>query len=129
MVVSPCLLLYGLEKVVSRAIQLELQPGTHSSILKGTLEPLYQVKLLAALRSGEIGHGFPVKCSDSRYTLGDTYFIHAFLAEIGKDRRRTGDGDSELGAAALHLAIRCASGELLYDVPLAAKVPDLLLHS
>ena len=59
-----------------------------------TSEPLYQVKLLAAIRSG------------------DPALIHPFLAEIGKDRRKPvdKDGDLDTGAAALHLAVRCASG-------------------
>ncbi|KAG6812617.1 hypothetical protein H0H92_001836 [Tricholoma furcatifolium] len=47
----------------------------------------YQVKLLQALRNG------------------DPVLIHAFLAEIAKEK----ENSSELGAAALHLAIRCAS--------------------
>ncbi|KAF7303589.1 Oxysterol-binding protein [Mycena indigotica] len=74
-------------------------------------EPLYQVKLLNALRTG------------------DPALIHPFLAEIGKEKRKSADqrngsgntlsrGSSEndpnsidTGAAALHLAIRCASLE------------------
>ncbi|KIJ64051.1 hypothetical protein HYDPIDRAFT_112576 [Hydnomerulius pinastri MD-312] len=55
------------------------------------VEPLQQVKLLSALRNG------------------DPALIHPFLAEIGKERRRSVDGDLNTGAAALHLAIRCAS--------------------
>ncbi|KAL0565505.1 hypothetical protein V5O48_016524, partial [Marasmius crinis-equi] len=54
-------------------------------------EPLYQVKLLSALRSG------------------DPALIHPFLNEISKDKRKSTDGDLDTGAAALHLAIRCAS--------------------
>ncbi|KAF8056496.1 Oxysterol-binding protein-domain-containing protein [Lyophyllum atratum] len=58
-------------------------------------EPLYQVKLLQALRSG------------------DPTLIHPFLAEIGKDRRKSVEagqaGNLDTGAAALHLAVRCAS--------------------
>ncbi|KAJ6546618.1 Oxysterol-binding protein-domain-containing protein [Mycena sp. CBHHK59/15] len=73
-------------------------------------EPLYQVKLLSALRSG------------------DPALIHPFLAEIGKEKRKSADqrGSSassvtnnssnasnsaalDTGAAALHLAIRCTS--------------------
>ncbi|KAH7920399.1 hypothetical protein BV22DRAFT_1039916 [Leucogyrophana mollusca] len=57
------------------------------------VEPLYQVKLLSALRSG------------------DPALIHPFLAEIGKERRKSVDGDLNTGAAALHLAVRCASAE------------------
>ncbi|KAI0068584.1 hypothetical protein BV25DRAFT_1910349 [Artomyces pyxidatus] len=57
----------------------------------GTSEPLYQVKLLTALRSG------------------DPAAVQPFLAEIGKERRRSREGDADVGAAALHLAIRCAS--------------------
>ncbi|KAI0032949.1 Oxysterol-binding protein-domain-containing protein [Vararia minispora EC-137] len=60
----------------------------------GTSEPLYQVKLLAALRSG------------------DPALIHPFLAEISYDRRASSsDHDASAGPAALHLAIRCASAE------------------
>ncbi|KDQ51396.1 hypothetical protein JAAARDRAFT_41246 [Jaapia argillacea MUCL 33604] len=55
------------------------------------IEPLYQVKLLAALRSG------------------DPALIHPFLAEISKDRRKSEEGEVDVGGAALHLAIRCAS--------------------
>ncbi|VDB97082.1 unnamed protein product [Peniophora sp. CBMAI 1063] len=56
-------------------------------------EPLYQVKLLAALRSGD-----PAR-------------IHPFLAEIGQERRASQDSGSgsDAGPGALHLAIRCAS--------------------
>ncbi|KAJ7733075.1 Oxysterol-binding protein-domain-containing protein [Mycena maculata] len=65
----------------------------------GPTEPLYQVKLLAALRSG------------------DPALIHPFLAEIGKEKRRSATPNAsnanveelDTGAAALHLAIRCAS--------------------
>lgn len=58
------------------------------------LEPVYQVKLLAALRSG------------------DPALIHPFLTEIGKDRRASLESSAEgidTAAAALHLAIHCAS--------------------
>lgn len=52
--------------------------------------------------------------------LGDPALIHPFLAEIGKDRRKSVDGSADLdtGAAALHLAVRCASGRFLppYDM-------------
>ncbi|CAK5274399.1 unnamed protein product [Mycena citricolor] len=74
-------------------------------------EPLYQVKLLNALRSG------------------DPALIHPFLAEIGKEKRKSSDqrgsnvssgasvasggkalpSELDMGAASLHLAIRCAS--------------------
>jgi ankyrin repeat protein len=56
-------------------------------------EPLYQVKLLSALRSG------------------DPALIHPFLTEISKDKRKSVDGDLDTGAAALHLAIRCGTSE------------------
>ncbi|KDQ23149.1 hypothetical protein PLEOSDRAFT_35466 [Pleurotus ostreatus PC15] len=59
-------------------------------------EPLQQVKLLAALRSG------------------DPALIHPFLSEISKDSKDTSLATSDAlntGAAALHLAIRCASSE------------------
>ncbi|EIW65347.1 uncharacterized protein TRAVEDRAFT_111458 [Trametes versicolor FP-101664 SS1] len=55
------------------------------------LDSLYQVRLLSALRSGD-----PAR-------------IHPFLADISKDRRTSSESDVDLGAAALHLAIRCAS--------------------
>ncbi|KAF9269762.1 hypothetical protein L218DRAFT_890596 [Marasmius fiardii PR-910] len=58
-------------------------------------EPLYQVKLLSALRSG------------------DPALIHPFLNEISKDKRKSTDGDLDTGAAALHLAIRCGSVETI----------------
>ncbi|KAG1730935.1 Oxysterol-binding protein-domain-containing protein [Suillus paluster] len=61
------------------------------SLRSDVTEPLHQVKLLSALRSG------------------DPALIHPFLTEIGKDRRKSVDGDLNTGAAALHLAIRCAS--------------------
>lgn len=41
---------------------------------------------------------------------GDPALIHPFLSEIGKERRNSIDGDLNTGAAALHLAIRCANG-------------------
>ncbi|KAF7304407.1 Oxysterol-binding protein [Mycena chlorophos] len=75
----------------------------------GPNEPLYQVKLLNALRTG------------------DPALIHPFLAEIGKEKRKSVDqlgsrssavgqvdndpSSLDTGAAALHLAIRCASLE------------------
>ncbi|KAL4063740.1 Oxysterol-binding protein-domain-containing protein [Scleroderma citrinum] len=59
--------------------------------IPGAVEPLQQVKLLSALRSG------------------DPALIHPFLTEISKERRGSLDGDLNTGAAALHLAIRCAS--------------------
>ncbi|KAI0757752.1 Oxysterol-binding protein-domain-containing protein [Daedaleopsis nitida] len=55
------------------------------------LDSLYQVRLLSALRSGD-----PAR-------------IHPFLTDITKDRRTSSESDLDLGAAALHLAIRCAS--------------------
>ncbi|KIP04311.1 hypothetical protein PHLGIDRAFT_93663 [Phlebiopsis gigantea 11061_1 CR5-6] len=57
----------------------------------GNNDALYQVRLLSALRSG------------------DPAQIHPFLTDIGRDRRQSAEGDVDLGAAALHLAIRCAS--------------------
>ncbi|KAH9947039.1 Oxysterol-binding protein-domain-containing protein [Amylocystis lapponica] len=58
----------------------------------GLPDYLYQVKLLSALRSG------------------DPALIHPFLTDIGKDGRKSSDSSSvDVGAAALHLAIRCAS--------------------
>ncbi|KAI0089766.1 Oxysterol-binding protein-domain-containing protein [Irpex rosettiformis] len=74
-------------------------PARHSSSTtpKGTTptsgghDALYQVRLLSALRSG------------------DPAQIHPFLTELGRDRRKSGEDTVDLGAAALHLAIRCAS--------------------
>ncbi|KII83915.1 hypothetical protein PLICRDRAFT_702189 [Plicaturopsis crispa FD-325 SS-3] len=70
-----------------------VSPSSTSALSTETnpAEPLYQVKLLAALRSG------------------DPALIHPFLTEIGKDRRKSAEGEVDVGAAALHLAIRCAS--------------------
>ncbi|KAH7907177.1 Oxysterol-binding protein-domain-containing protein [Hygrophoropsis aurantiaca] len=67
--------------------------SVHSLSATNVAEPLYQVKLLSALRSG------------------NPALIHPFLAEIGKERRQSIDGDLNTGAAALHLAIRCASAD------------------
>ncbi|KAG1741680.1 Oxysterol-binding protein-domain-containing protein [Suillus lakei] len=66
-------------------------PWHQDSGTSDATEPLHQVKLLSALRSG------------------DPALIHPFLTEIGKERRKSVDGDINTGAAALHLAIRCAS--------------------
>ncbi|KIM37639.1 hypothetical protein M413DRAFT_258846 [Hebeloma cylindrosporum] len=66
-------------------------PSLPSVDLGPSVEPLYQVKLLSALRSG------------------DPAVIHPFLTEISKDRRKSVDGDIDTGAAALHLAVRCGS--------------------
>ncbi|KAG7095285.1 hypothetical protein E1B28_006055 [Marasmius oreades] len=62
---------------------------------KADMKPLYQVKLLSALRSG------------------DPSLIHPFLNEISRDKRKSTDGDLDTGAAALHLAIRCGSVETI----------------
>ncbi|KAI0303969.1 Oxysterol-binding protein-domain-containing protein [Russula brevipes] len=67
--------------------------SSSSSSTRLSSEPLYQVKLLSALRTG------------------DPALIHPFLAGLSKDRNTSRDGVSDLGAAALHLAIRCASAE------------------
>ncbi len=45
--------------------------------------------------------------------IGDPAVIHPFLAEIGKDKRKSSEGILDTGSAALHLAIRCASGACL----------------
>ena len=78
-------------------------------------EPLYQVKLLSALRSGELFCLLYSAACAARLTyhptLGDPVFIHPFLAGLGKDH----DGENDLGAAALHLGVRCASGVPLYS--------------
>ncbi|KAF9218913.1 hypothetical protein BS17DRAFT_883213 [Gyrodon lividus] len=65
--------------------------SVHSFGASGAVEPLQQVKLLSALRNG------------------DPALIHPFLTEISKERRNSVDGELNTGAAALHLAIRCAS--------------------
>ncbi|KAK7457229.1 hypothetical protein VKT23_010531 [Stygiomarasmius scandens] len=70
------------------------KPSTSSATDSGSIaESLYQVKLLSALRSG------------------DPALIHPFLAEIGKDKRKSLEGNENIdtGSAALHLAIRCGS--------------------
>ncbi|KAH9002232.1 Oxysterol-binding protein-domain-containing protein [Lactarius hatsudake] len=46
-----------------------------------------------------------------RSRVGDPALIHPFLAGIANDRRASRESQSDLGAAALHLAIRCASVE------------------
>ena len=43
---------------------------------------------------------------------GDPAAIHPFLVEISKDKQKSTDGTVDTGAAALHLAIRCGSGQL-----------------
>lgn len=63
---------------------------------------------------------------------GDPALIHPFLAEIGKERRKSVDGDINTGAAALHLAIRCASGRssLLLATPTFPHLrPKSILYS
>ncbi|KAJ8456543.1 hypothetical protein ONZ45_g18680 [Pleurotus djamor] len=61
-----------------------------------TAEPLEQVKLLTALRSG------------------DPALIHPFLSEISRDSKESHtNADLNAGAAALHLAIRCASPDTI----------------
>ncbi|KAF7325030.1 Oxysterol-binding protein [Mycena kentingensis (nom. inval.)] len=92
-----------------------LRKGTTSSVHSSDAalpEALSQVKLLNALRTG------------------DPALIHPFLAEIGKEKRKSADqraagstsalnrsstdknpSSIDTGAAALHLAIRCASLE------------------
>lgn len=74
------------------------------------VEPIYQVKLLSALRSG-IYHSFRRICVPRLIqSAGDPAAIHPFLIEISKDRQKSADGDVDTGAAALHLAVRCGSG-------------------
>ena len=45
---------------------------------------------------------------------GDPNTIHHILSEISKDKHKTSDDEVDIGAAALHLAIRCASSALLF---------------
>jgi hypothetical protein len=75
-----------------------------------TVEPIYQVKLLSALRSGN-HTSFDRTCVLwLTECLGDPAAIHPFLVEISKDKQKFADGGVDTGAAALHLAIRCGSG-------------------
>ncbi|KAJ7770761.1 hypothetical protein B0H16DRAFT_1365216, partial [Mycena metata] len=97
----------SLKKSTTSASSLNIPPDSAAG---NGPEPLYQVKLLSALRNG------------------DPALIHPFLAEIGKEKRKSADpripgtsrmsasanasddaGSIDTGAAALHLAIRCAS--------------------
>lgn len=55
-------------------------------------------------------HGTLYTWTLTKRLLGDPALIHPFLTEIGKERRSSIDGNLNTGAAALHLAIRCASG-------------------
>ena len=73
----------------------------------GGLDSLYQVRLLSALRSGT--STVPVLLTVYSYQPGDPARIHPFLTDILKERRTSSESDVDLGAAALHLAIRCAS--------------------
>jgi hypothetical protein len=72
-------------------------------------EPLYQVKLLSALRTGTF-FSLAIFFLFHIGRVGDPALIHPFLAGIVNDRRASRESESDLGAAALHLAIRCASG-------------------
>jgi oxysterol-binding protein 1 len=83
-------------------------PSGGSSSQFTLTEPLYQVKLLSALRSGTLSSFLPVFRSTNPQHLGDPALIHPFLAGLGKGHN--GGGENDLGAAALHLAVRCASG-------------------
>jgi hypothetical protein len=82
----------------------------------GGLEPVYQVELLAALQSDALT---VVVCG---YTLtmdlGDPALIHTFWSEIGKYRREPLEysaGGIDPAAAALNLAVRCASSKSSYS--------------
>jgi hypothetical protein len=76
----------------------------------GSNDPLFKVKLLAALRSG-------LFCSFSGDWLltkgsfpGDPAMIIPLISELNRGSRTSLDGSvNEAAAAALHLAIRCAS--------------------
>jgi hypothetical protein len=74
-------------------------------------EPLHQVKLLSALRSGKSPLAPSLCLIPNNSSSGDAALILPFLTEINKDRRKSEDADINTGAAALHLAIRCASGK------------------
>lgn len=75
------------------------------------------MKLLGALRSGtttrNLGTSARLTPTIPYIDPGDPAVIHPFLADLGKERsRRSQDSSSsniDLGALALHLAIRCAS--------------------
>lgn len=61
----------------------------------------------------------PANAYSQRYTepfinKGEPALIHPFLTEISRDRGKASDSNVNLGAAALHLAIRCASCTLLF---------------
>ncbi|KAI0307052.1 Oxysterol-binding protein-domain-containing protein [Multifurca ochricompacta] len=74
-------------------------------------ESLYQVKLLSALRTG------------------DPALIHPFLSEIEKHRTiYLGESQTDLGAAALHLAIRCASIETVSLLLSHRSIPPNAVH-
>ncbi|KAJ8082725.1 hypothetical protein PM082_008581 [Marasmius tenuissimus] len=79
----------------STSMRSTASSGPTDSTSINVTEPLYQVKLLSALRSG------------------DPALIHPFLNEISKDKRKSTDGNFDTGAAALHLAIRCGSVETI----------------
>ena len=80
-------------------------------------ESFHHVKLLSALRSGPLSLLFPIPYSAAPInhypTLGDPALIHPFLAGLGSHNHHDGGengGENDIGAAALHLAVRCASG-------------------
>lgn len=95
----------------------------YHGVVSGPVEPLQQVRLLSALRSGMWLHGMANSWMLMRHLLGDPALIHPFLTEIGKERRNSIDGDLNTGAAALHLAIRCASGACCSVAPKASLDP------
>ena len=52
----------------------------------------------------------------AHYSLGDPALIHPLLAEISNSKNKSLDDNSsvDIAAAALHLAIRCASRKFMH---------------
>lgn len=104
-------------------MSLSISSSSSSSRLPSVTfpEPLYQVKLLSALRSGVLSSSlYSARRINHCPTLGDPAVIHPFLAGLGKGHHDGGGNDH--GAAALHLAVRCASG-VPFTFSLSAQYP------
>ena len=100
---------------------------SHSfSATNAGIDSLYQLRLLSALRSGE--HlAFQMRRASTDPLIGDPARIHPFLADFTKDRRTSSDASEvDLGAAALHLAIRCATCECVGDMSVTRLYPNRL---
>jgi len=104
----------GTPLIVHVIIQCSFVRGKHQSrSLKSNSS------LLSELVNNSSYPSFSHRQRKSKYPiLGDPALIHPFLAGLAKGRNTTREGESEtdLGAAALHLAIRCASGAPLRSV-------------